>query len=300
MKYPSYLNITRKEWQKKISLALKMLTNCIICPKKCMSKRLQDQKNGFCRLGRYAVISSFHPHFGEEKPLVGSRGSGTIFFAHCNLACKYCQNFDISQLDLGKEVNKKRLAEIMIKLQNLGCHNINFVTPSPNVPQILEALPFAIKMGLEIPLVYNTSSYDAIPSLKLLDGIVDIYMPDTKYSDDRISIKYSSAPNYFQVMKGVIKEMHHQVGDLVIENGIAKRGLLVRHLVLPNNLAGSEKIFSFLSNEISKNTFLNIMDQYYPYFKAEKYPEIARSIKRKEFEKVLTLAQKAGLKRLYL
>ena len=189
---------------------------------------------------------------------------------------------------------------MMIELQNLGCHNINFVTPTPQVPQIVKALSIAIEKGLKLPLVYNTSAYDSLETLKLLDGIIDIYMPDAKYSDDKIALKYSNAPNYFEIMKKVIKEMHRQVGDLVVnEEGIAVKGLLVRHLVLPNNLAGSEKIFEFIASEISKNTFLNIMDQYYPAWKAYQYPELSRKITEEEFQEAINLAKKLGLKRIY-
>ena len=213
---------------------------------------------------------------------------------------------------IGREVSFERLAQMMLELQRIGCHNINFVTPTPQVPQILKALEIAIKKGLRIPLVYNTSSYDSIEVLKILDGVFDIYLPDAKYSDNVIAEKYSNAPNYFEIMKAVIKEMHRQVGDLKIADrdleiddlkipkGVAIRGLLVRHLVLPNDLAGSEKIFEFLAKEVSKNTFLNIMDQYYPCYKAFQYPELSRRITKAEFERAIKLAKKFGLNRLYL
>jgi putative pyruvate formate lyase activating enzyme len=242
-----------------------------------------------------------------------------FFFSGCNLSCVYCQNYEISQLRIGEEVSFERLAEMMIELQNLGCHNINFVTPTPQVPAILKSLEIAIEKGLKIPLVYNTSSYDSLEVLKLLDGIVDIYLPDARYSDDKIAKKYSNAPNYFEIMKKAIKEMHRQVEDLVISKlksqnsklklksknfdnipeGVAIRGLIVRHLVLPNGLAGSEKIFEFIAKEISKNTFLNIMDQYMPYYRAREFPEINRPITQKEFQEAINLAKKFGLKRLY-
>jgi putative pyruvate formate lyase activating enzyme len=246
------------------------------------------------------MVSAYHPHFGEESVLVGRYGSGTIFLSGCNLHCVYCQNYEISQWRIGKEVSFERLAEMMMELQNLGCHNINFVTPTPQVPQIIKALEIAIEMGLKIPLVYNTSAYDSVEVLKLLDGIFDIYLPDAKYSDNKIALKYSLAPNYFEIMKAAIKEMHRQVGDLVVnEKGIAVRGLIVRHLVLPNKLAGSEKVFEFISKEISKNTFLNIMDQYWVAYKAPQYPEISRRITKEEFEEAINLAKKFGLKRIY-
>jgi putative pyruvate formate lyase activating enzyme len=297
--YPSYLNLSKKELKNRIEKLFKILKNCEICPRKCHVNRLKGEK-GYCQLGYLPMVSAYHPHFGEESVLVGRHGSGTCFMTSCNLSCVYCQNYEISQLRIGEEVSFERLAEMMIELQNVGCHNINFVTPTPQVPAILKSLEIAIEKGLKIPLVYNTSSYDALEVLKLLDGIFDIYLPDAKYSDDKIAQKYSNAPNYFEIMKSAIKEMHRQVGDLVInKEGIAVRGLIVRHLVLPNNLAGSEKIFEFIANEISKNTFLNIMDQYWPAYKAHQYPELSRRITKEEFEEVINLAKKFGLKRLY-
>ena len=300
MRYPTYLNFDIKELGKRANTALWMLKKCHVCPKNCKTNRLKDERNGFCRLGRFASVAAYHPHFGEERPLVGHGGSGTIFFAHCNLACVYCQNFDVSQLDKGDEVSPQALAEIMITLQNRGCENINFVTPTPNVPQILEALPIAIQQGLNLPLVYNTSCYDSVESLKLLEGIIDIYMPDLKYSDSQIAQKYSVAPRYFEIAKEAIKEMHRQVGDLQFDReGIAYRGLLIRHLILPGDLAGSRQIMQFISKEISPNSYVNVMRQYYPYFRAQKYPELARRITPREFNETLQLARQEGLKRIY-
>jgi putative pyruvate formate lyase activating enzyme len=297
MKYPSYLNFSEKELEKRIEKLFKILENCEICPRKCHVNRLKGQK-GYCQLGFLPKVSAFHPHFGEESCLVGFGGSGTIFLTSCNLACVYCQNFEISQLRIGEEVSFENLAEMMIKLQEIGCHNINFVTPTPQVPQILKSLKIAIKKGLKIPLVYNTSSYDSVEVLKILDGIFEIYLPDARYGDSKIAQKYSGVPNYFEIMKEAIKEMHRQVGDLIIdERGIAKRGVLVRHLVLPNNLAGSEKIFQFLA-EVSKNMAINIMDQYYPCYKAFEFPELSRRITKKEYEEAIELAKKYSLKRI--
>jgi putative pyruvate formate lyase activating enzyme len=316
--YPSYLNLSKKELKNRIEKLFKILKNCEICPRKCHVNRLKGEK-GYCQLGYLPVVSAYHPHFGEEAPLVGKYGSGTIFMTSCNLSCVFCQNYEISQLRIGKEVSFEELAEMMIELQNLGCHNINFVTPTPQVPAILKSLEIAIEKGLKIPLVYNTSSYDSLEVLKLIDGIFDIYLPDAKYSDNKIAQRYSNAPNYFEIMKSAIKEMHRQVGDLIISNlksqnskpklksqnfdnipeEVALRGLIVRHLVLPNNLAGSEKIFEFIANEVSKNTFLNIMDQYWPAYKAHQYPELSRRITKEEFEDAINLAKKFGLKRLY-
>jgi putative pyruvate formate lyase activating enzyme len=202
--YPSYLNLTKKELEERIERLFKILERCEICPKRCRVNRLKGQR-GFCRLGYLPMVSAYHPHFGEESVLVGRYGSGTIFLSGCNLHCVYCQNYEISQWRLGKEVSFERLAEMMIELQNLGCHNINFVTPTPQVPQIIKALEIAIEMGLKIPLVYNTSAYDSVEVLKLLDGIFYIYLPDAKYSENKIALKYSLAPNYFEVMKAAIK-----------------------------------------------------------------------------------------------
>ena len=297
--YPSYLNLSEKELKKRIEKLFKILENCEICPRKCHVNRLKNEK-GYCQLGFLPQVSAFHPHFGEESVLVGTHGSGTIFFTSCNLACIYCQNYEISQLRIGQEISFKRLAEMMIHLQNLGCHNINLVSPTSHVPVIVKSLALAINMGLKLPLVYNTNAYDSVEVLKLLDGIIDIYMPDIKYSDDELAFKYSDAPNYFKIMKKAIKEMHRQVGDLTVdEKKITIRGLLVRHLILPNDIAGSEKIFHFLAKEISKNTFLNVMSQYFPYYKSKNFPELNRPITREEYLKVIELAQKAGLKQPY-
>lgn len=297
--YPLYLNLSKKDLNQKIEKLFKILENCEICPRKCRVNRVKGER-GYCQLGDLLVVSAYHPHFGEESVLVGTRSSGCQFYTSCNLTCVYCQNYEISQLRIGEEISFERLAEMMIELQNTGCHNINLVTPSPQVPQIVKALSIAIEKGLKIPLVYNTSSYDSVEVLKLLNGVVDIYMPDARYSDDKIALKYSNAPNYFEIMKKAIKEMHRQVSDLILDkDGIAIKGLIVRHLVLPNNLAGSKKIFEFIAKEVSKNTFLNIMDQYYPCFKAFQFPELSRRITDKEYQEAIKLAKKAGLKRLY-
>lgn len=297
--YSSYLNLTEEKISQRIKKLFKILENCEVCPKKCHVNRLKGEK-GVCQLGAKPVVSAFHPHFGEESVLVGEFGSGTIFFTSCNLACVYCQNYEISQLRIGKEISFERLAETMIKLQDLGCHNINLVSPTSHVPTIVKSLVIAKDMGLKLPLVYNTNAYDSVEVLKLLNGIIDIYMPDAKYSDNSLALKYSDASSYFEVMKKAIKEMHRQVGDLVLDkNGIAIKGVLVRHLVLPNDIGGSEKIFDFLSKEISKNTFLNIMDQYRPYFKAKDCPGLNRPTTRGEYLKAIELAKKAGLKQLY-
>lgn len=291
-----------KEFLKKLSerleKALEISSNCELCLRKCHVNRLKAEK-GFCKTGRNAVVSSFGPHFGEEKVLVGRFGSGTIFFTHCNLACVFCQNYDISQLGKGNEVSAQELADIMLELQRMGCHNINLVSPTHCVAQILEALLIAFEEGSKIPIVYNTGGYDSVDTLKLLDGIVDIYMPDIKYGDDERGMRYSSAPNYFFVANSAVKEMYRQVGDLKTDDsGIAVKGLLVRHLVLPNDLAGTEKVMEFLATEISTETFVNIMDQYRPLHKAFRYPELSRSITQFELRKAVEIALSHGLLRI--
>lgn len=277
--------------------AVSRLENCEICPRHCRVNRPKDEK-GFCRMGRNALIYSYSPHFGEEPPLVGKHGSGTIFFSGCNLGCVFCQNYEISQMHQGQEIPAKALARTMLRLQDLGCHNINFVTPSHFVPQILEALVPAREMGLNVPLVYNSGGYDRVETIQLLDGIFDIYMPDAKYGSDEMALKYSNAPRYTHYMKTSVQEMHSQVGDLVIDDdGIAVRGLLVRHLVLPDDIAGTAEIVRFLLEKISKNTYLNIMAQYRPEYNACSYPELDRQITPKEYRDAIRIAADAGLTR---
>jgi putative pyruvate formate lyase activating enzyme len=246
-----------------------------------------------------ARVASFNPHLGEENPLRGWRGSGTIFFSWCNLRCQYCQNYDISQRPAGEEIDSKELANIMLWLQKIGCHNINFVSPSHVVAQILEALIIAIEYGLHLPLVYNTGGYDSPEALKLLEDVIDIYMPDMKYSDADIAMRMSRIPNYPKVNQQAVREMYRQVGDLVLnDDGIAQRGLLVRHLVLPEGQAGSKEVFRFLAEEISTNTYLNVMAQYRPAFRAKKFPPFNRPLQRDEYRSALQLAQEYGLHRL--
>jgi len=271
-----------------------LLSPCRICPRKCKVDRLKREV-GNCKAGLEVKISSYHQHFGEEPPLVGKHGSGTIFFTHCNLHCVYCQNYEISQLGMGRQVILEELARMMLKLQSLGCHNINFVTPTPWVPQIIKALIIAQEKGLNIPIVYNCGGYESVETLKLLEGIVDIYMPDIKYADNECAEKYSGVQEYWDVVRPALKEMHSQVGDLVVENGIAQKGLLIRHLVLPNNIAGSKKCFEFISQELSKNTVVNPMAQYYPTFKADQSQEINRRITAQEYQQVLADLEKYGL-----
>jgi putative pyruvate formate lyase activating enzyme len=291
-----YNQMPREILQDRARDALARLEACDICPRRCGANRLQDER-GFCRSGRWARVADFAPHFGEEAPLVGQSGSGTIFFCGCNLSCVFCQNYDISQQDQGQEVSAQALARMMLALQRQGCHNINFVTPTHVVPQILEALVLAREEGLHVPLVYNSSGYDSVDTLRLAEGIFDIYMPDAKYGSDEMALKYSKASWYTHYMKTAILEMHRQVGDLVIQDGIAKRGLLVRHLVLPGDLAGTAEVVRFLAEEISRETYLNVMAQYRPEYSACDYPELDRRLTVKEYRDAVKLAAEAGLTR---
>lgn len=284
--------------EERVGRAERVLESCSLCPRRCRANRLRGEK-GYCRAGRLPAVSSYNPHFGEEEPLVGIHGSGTIFLTHCNLLCLFCQNYDISHEEHGREVGADRLAEMMLELQGLGCHNINFVTPTHYVPQILKALALAAAGGLSVPLVYNTGGYDAVETLRLLDGIFDIYMPDLKFMDKAAAEKFCDAPDYPQAAQAAILEMHRQVGDLVLdEQGIAQRGLLVRHLVLPEGLAGTREALHFLAAQVSRNTYVNIMDQYRPCGEVTPRSPLRRRITQKEFEEALRAAQEEGLTRL--
>jgi putative pyruvate formate lyase activating enzyme len=294
----AYLKLPREKLREKIRLAEEILKSCTLCPRNCEVDRTAGEL-GFCRTGNKPFVSSWNPHFGEEAPLVGRHGSGTIFFTHCNLGCLFCQNWTISHLDEGSIISFEALANIMLTLQSYGCHNINFVTPTHQVPMILRALEIAIDRGLKVPLVYNCGGYESIETLNILDGIIDIYMPDFKYADSEPAMKYSKAKDYPSVAKAAIKEMHRQVGYLIMDSrGIALRGLLVRHLVLPAGLAGTEEIVRFLVEEISPNTYTNIMAQYYPCFQADEHPPLNRRITNEEYIRAVRVAQDAGLKRL--
>ncbi len=274
------------------------LKRCDLCPRNCQVNRL-DNKKGVCRTGKLAMVSSFGPHYGEEDCLVGRGGSGTIFFTNCNLLCCFCQNYDISHLGRGEEVSDAQLAEIMLILQAKGCHNINLVTPTHVIPQIVAALQIACNHGLTIPIVYNSGGYETVESIKLLEGIVDIYMPDFKFSDSRVAAETCNAPDYFETAKTAIAEMHRQVGDLKVDSrGIACRGLLVRHLVMPENLAGTEEIMEFIANEISENTFVNIMSQYRPCGNIEPGSVLNRPVTRDEFRQACEIARSKGLHNL--
>jgi putative pyruvate formate lyase activating enzyme len=255
-----------------------------------------NEEKGFCGIGARAVVSSAGPHYGEESVLVGSGGSGTIFFAGCNLGCVFCQNYDISQLRNGNEIEIDDMVDMMLQLQTRRCVNINFVTPTHVVPHIIESVFLARERGLTIPIVYNCGGYESIKSLQLLEGTIDIYMPDAKYLNSGSSKKYSFAQDYPDVMKSALLEMHRQVGDLEIKGGVATRGLLVRHLVMPDNIACSKEIIDFIVSEISENTFINVMEQYRPTFSAHNFPEINRPVTRQEFSKVYEYAKNQGLR----
>ena len=297
---PAYLRLLASgRFDERLKRAFNRMRSCDLCPRRCGVNRLHGSLGAWCRTGSRAVVASFGPHFGEEKPLVGQYGSGTIFFGHCNLACVFCQNWDISQAQArGRTVSPAALASMMLALQRQGCHNINLVSPSHAVAPILAAVRLAARRGLRLPLVYNSGGYDCLETLALLDGIIDIYMPDAKYGSDGPAQKYSAAPGYTAVNKAAIKEMHRQVGDLQMdEEGIAMQGLLVRHLVLPAGAAGTEEVVRFISQEISVHTYLNVMAQYRPEYQACRYPELSRAITAREYAQALGLAQRAGLVR---
>ncbi len=297
---PGYVTLhERGELAERIDAALAMLKDCGLCPRMCKVNR-EENEPGFCLTGRLAKVAGYNLHFGEEAPLVGVRGSGTIFFAQCNLGCVFCQNYDISHEDQSaREVTKDQLAWIMLSLQKAGALNINFVTPSHVAPQILEALPLAVSGGLRVPLVYNSGGYDRVKTLKLLDGVFDIYMPDAKFAKHEHAARYCEARDYPGRARAAIKEMHRQVGDLALDgDGIAARGLLVRHLVMPGGVAGTKEWMEFLGREISKNTYVNVMDQYRPCGRAFEFPEINRTVTPDEFEQALKAAKDAGLARL--
>ena len=284
-------------FENRVSEAIASLGSCRVCPWNCEINRLSDEWK-VCRTGRYARVSSFFPHFGEEDCLRGTRGSGTIFFSWCNLRCVFCQNYDISQQEAGSKISPVQLAEMMLELQEIGCHNINWVTPEHVVPQILEALPYAIEGGLHLPIIYNTSAFDSMESLRVLDGIVDIYMPDFKYWSKEKSKLYLKSPSYPEAARSAIQEMHRQVGDLKIdETGMARQGLLVRHLVMPGGLEETREIMRFLARKVSRDSYVNIMGQYYPAGKVDKnkYVEINRQIDTLELREAYKVAEDEGL-----
>jgi len=330
---PAYLSLSEEQWDEKLRNAKELASPCILCGRRCLAMRFGEVKyplddstgnsawdshedpatkhtgsfansthpaTGVCRTGDKAVVSSFGPHFGEEPPLVGTRGSGTIFFSNCNLRCIFCQNYDIAHLAEGQAVTDEQLGRLMLRVQKMGCHNVNLVSPTHVVPNMLAALRFAARQGLNIPLVYNTGGYDSLETICLLDGVVDIYMPDMKYGEPEPAGEFSMAQDYPEVNFAAVKEMHRQAGDLVMdEDGVAVRGLLVRHLVLPEGAAGTEKVMRCIAETISLNTYVNIMVQYRPYYKAVGHSVLGRRVTGREFRTALRIAAKAGLKRVH-
>ena len=301
--FPAYLELYESgELRRRVEAALETLRSCTVCPRDCLVDRLANETK-VCRIGRRAKVSSAFAHFGEEDCLRGWRGSGTIFFSWCNLKCVFCQNWDTSNEGVGRELEASELASLMLELQEQGCHNINFVSPEHVVPQMLEALPIAIERGLRLPIVYNTSAYDSLHSLRLLDGVVDIYMPDFKYWSAAPSARYLKAKDYPEVARRAIREMHRQVGELVVDDeGLARRGLLVRHLVMPDGLDETAQILDWIARELSPDTYVNVMGQYYPAGKVvlepERYPELLRDLRPAEHDAALSRARSAGLRRL--
>jgi len=294
--YPRYLNLLESRELKGRAEKLKAnYTKCTLCPWDCRIDRTAGRL-GVCRSNEKAKVSSAVPHFGEEPMLIGKKGSGTIFFSNCVLRCKFCQNWQISQEGSGDEVSDQQLADMMLDLQKKGCHNINLVTPTHYLGNIVSALALAAEKGLKVPLVYNTHGYEKTEILEILDGIVDIYLPDIKYSNNEVAVKLSNAPKYADYNKPALKEMYHQVGDLEMDgNGLAIKGLIIRHLVLPNDLAGSKRSFNFLVNELSKDVYIGIMSQYKPCYKAEGDAQLCRPLLPDEYRRVVRWAKEAGL-----
>jgi len=300
---PSYIKLYESgELAKRVEFADLMLKSCDICPRDCHVDRTVDEIS-YCVSGYHPIVSSYTPHFGEEPVLVGTNGAGNIFFGNCNLRCAYCQNFTISQnwkVERKNEVSFERLAEIMIELQNKGCHNIGLVSPTHFAAQILRSINIAAGKGLRLPIIYNTNAYDSVEMLKLLDGVIDIYLPDLKYGNDEYAKRYSKAGNYFEKAKLAVKEMFRQVGDkLTYEGNVVVRGLIIRHLVLPNDLAESEEVLKFIAKELSKDINLSVMSQYYPIFKATDEILLNRTIRESEYDRVMRLLDKYGLEKVW-
>jgi putative pyruvate formate lyase activating enzyme len=296
---PAYLKLLRSgELAERARRAREHLERCDLCARGCHVNRLLSTKGAVCSTGERATVYSSGPHHGEERPLSGWRGSGTIFFSWCSLACVFCQNWEISHRGEGREVTAEELADLMLGLQETGCHNINFVTPSHVVAQILSAVLIAAGKGLRLPLVWNSGGYDSLEALALLDGVIDIYLPDMKFADSEVARKYLGVRDYAEVNRQVVKEMHRQVGDLVLDAGIARCGLLVRHLVLPENLAGTDRILTFLASEISPDTYVNLMDQYRPCYRADEFPPLDRRPTPAEMATARSVARELGLRRL--
>jgi len=292
---PNYKKLTTKEFEEKIEKLNKIASKCTLCPRKCQVNRLKGEK-GYCRAPGDIVVSSYFAHFGEEVFISGTNGSGTIFFSFCNLKCVFCQNYDISfKKDDYNTITPYQLSKYMIYLEKLGCHNINLVTPTHFIFRILQSIKIASENGLSIPIVYNCGGYESVDVIKILDGVIDIYMPDIKFFFSETSQRYANAPDYFDNIKDVIKTMYQQVGNLKIIDGVAKRGLLIRHLIMPEHLDDTEKILKFISEEISKDVYINLMDQYHPAGQSYRFPEISRTITNKEFERGIKIAKVYGL-----
>lgn len=297
---PSYLELGASGVRERAGAARKLLSPCRLCPRECGVDRLGGEK-GFCRTLENAYVSSRNIHQGEEPPISGKRGSGTIFFTNCNLRCIFCQNYPISQMGVGSEVDHRELADMMLNLQNRGAHNINFVTPTHVSAAIIAALAYAISDGLTIPLVWNSSGYDAIETIRLFDGIVDIYMPDMKYAEDAPALKYSNAPHYVKTNQAAIREMHRQVGVFRMdEDGVGERGLLIRHLVLPESAAGSADVLRFIAEELSPDTYVSLMSQYFPANRMIEFPEMNRAITGAEYRVAEEALHRLGLESGYV
>lgn len=297
---PAYVRLERSgELAKRASALYSVYRECRLCPRQCGVDRTKGQR-GVCSSAAWAKVYSAHPHFGEERPLVGRRGSGTIFFSNCNLLCVFCQNWEINHRGDGSFASEETIARFMLELQGLGCHNINLVTPTHVLPNIIGGLRIAIGRGLRIPLVYNCGGYEPVEIIRLLDGIVDIYLPDFKYMDGALAAKYSSgARDYPERAAEAIAEMHRQVGDLVVdETGIARRGVMIRHLVLPNNIAGTDRFVRYVATKLSRSTYVNIMAQYRPEYKARGIAELSRRVTSGEYRQAVRWAEEAGLTRL--
>ena len=299
--YPSYIEAYNSGNLDKVAeKTFKMLESCSICPRRCKVNRLKDEK-GFCKTGLKPKVYNFMAHHGEEPPISGENGSGTIFFSNCNMACVYCQNYEFSQVGEGREVDFEELADFMLQLQQMNCHNINLVTPTHVLPQIINALKIAVSKGLTIPLVYNTGGYELAEIIKLLAGIVDIYLPDMRYVDNAAAIKYSNAPDYPEYNQEALREMHRQVGIAKFDKeNIIKRGLIIRHLVLPDNISGTDKVMRFIGDELSADTYISLMSQYFPCYKAGQFTEISRRITPEEYTEAKRIMQRYGLNKGWL
>jgi len=297
---PSYVALSNSnELKARVAEAWEHLKSCDLCARYCHVDRLQSTKGAICRTGEQAIVHSYGAHYGEEDPLRGTRGSGTIFFSWCNLRCVFCQNWEISHRGMGEPVTSEQLAQMMLELQAMDCHNINLVSPSHVVAQILAAVEIASRQGLTLPLVYNTGGFDSLEALALLDGVVDIYMPDLKYGNSETARRYSRVRDYVAPNQAAVQEMHRQVGDLVLDSdGIARRGLLIRHLVMPGLLEETAEVLWFIADELSPNSYVNLMDQYHPCYRAIDYPPLDRRLTAGEYMQALEIAKTYGLGRL--